>query len=233
MSALATQHTIMTICKFDGLQNKFFALKNMGILPYSLQDVDGLQFKKLLGSGSLNGFSIWPDFSRYALLTVWKDCHQSEKFFTSNEVIKAYLSKCVAYQHVHLSPTMAHGMWDGKMPFEIGTTYSNNETIAVLTRATIRWRDMIRFWKDVPSVSRSLEGNKHCLFAAGIGEMPFRYQATFSIWNDGEAMKKFAYSQRAHKNMIEKTRKVGWYSEELFARFKVLKTEGDLFKVNI
>jgi len=88
-----------------------------------------------------------------------------------------------------------------------------------LTRATIHWKDMFRFWKDVLLVSKSLSIQNPPLLAIGIGEWPFRYQATFSIWQKGEHMRTYAYQHTAHRKMVEKTRKVGWYKEELFARF--------------
>ena len=53
----------------------------------------------------------------------------------------------------------------------------------------------------------------------GIGENPITQQATVSVWEDVESMKKFAYLQAGHREIVQRTRQRGWYSEELFARF--------------
>jgi hypothetical protein len=41
-----------------------------------------------------------------------------------------------------------------------------------------------------------------------------------------EKMKAFAYGSKEHADVIRKTRKEDWYSEELFARFKVISSIG-------
>jgi heme-degrading monooxygenase HmoA len=70
------------------------------------------------------------------------------------------------------------------------------------------------------------------LHSIGIGEAPFFRQATLSIWASMEKMKAFAYGSKEHADVIRKTRKEDWYSEELFARFKVISSSGKLNGVN-
>ena len=50
--------------------------------------------------------------------------------------------------------------------------------------------------------------------------------ATFSIWKNMEALKKFAYQSEAHKVAIQKTRELDWYSEEMFCRFQPYQSLG-------
>jgi hypothetical protein len=58
--------------------------------------------------------------------------------------------------------------------------------------------------------------------------MPFLRQATFSVWEDAEKMKGFAYNMQQHRDVIAKTRSREWYSEEMFTRFRPLAEAGAL-----
>ena len=68
--------------------------------------------------------------------------------------------------------------------------------------------------------------------SVGVGEVPWIKQATFSIWQTKNAMKQYAYGMKQHAQVIGKTRKEKWYSEELFVRFKVLGASGTLNGIN-
>jgi heme-degrading monooxygenase HmoA len=226
------QTTTFTIFKVKGWRDKFFALKSMSSFASKCKNLDALEFIKLMGCGSRDGFNLMPSFSQYALLCVWKSEEDADAFFKTSQLFKDYLNHTSAFQTIYMKATMSHGLWGGKNPFQIDNTlHDSKQKVAVLTRATIRWKDMIRFWLDVPSVSRSLKEGQLPIFAAGVGELPLRYQATFSIWEESEAMKTFAYKNKAHVEMVKKTRKVGWYSEEMFTRFYPYKSMGDeIFK---
>ncbi len=93
------------------------------------------------------------------------------------------------------------------------------QTVAVLTRASIRPRHLVRFYRAVPAVDQSLAGADGCLRAVGIGEWPLARQATFSLWRDASAVRGFAYAGGPHAAVITRTRQEGWFSEECFARF--------------
>ena len=51
-----------TVTLFHFKSNKFWAFKQMGIVPYSFNEVQGLLFAKLMGTGAGSGFSLAPDF---------------------------------------------------------------------------------------------------------------------------------------------------------------------------
>ena len=99
--------------------------------------------------------------------------------------------------------------------------------LGVLTRATIRPRHLKAFWRDVPAASRALSAAPGLVASIGIGELPLIRQATFSLWSDADAMKRYAYGTPEHRAVIERTRREGWYSEELFARFSVIDIIGE------
>lgn len=221
------QVSTFTFFSFSGYNNRYEAFKGMVEFPPSLKQIPGLEFFKLMGVGGKNGFGIFPNLGAYALFCIWESEIEADNFFQHQFPAFDYVQIASDTQTVYMHNIAGHGTWGGVNPFRPVDRPVQNLPVAVLTRATIRWRDMIRFWKDVPPVSKSIGKDHGPVFAAGIGEMPFRYQATFSIWPHLGAMKSFAYKDAAHTNMIAKTHQTGWYSESLFARFIPYKSLGN------
>jgi hypothetical protein len=119
-----------------------------------------------------------------------------------------------------LQPIEGHGTWDGKAVFGKLPKQTDYEgVIAVLTRATIRLNKLQHFWANVNAVASQMLGAKGFITSFGIGEVPFIKQATFSVWDSKADMKNFAYNLHQHKDVIRKTHKEDWYSEDMFTRF--------------
>jgi hypothetical protein len=78
-----------------------------------------------------------------------------------------------------------------------------------------------------------MASSKGFIGSVGIGEIPFIKQATFSVWESKVDMKNFAYKLHEHTNVIAKTRKEKWYSEDLFVRFKPLASYGSLNGIDL
>ncbi len=196
----------------------------MGLAAFRLGKVPGLQFIKFLGTGGGNGFSIKPDFSTYCILAVWDDITQAETFIHKNRLFAEYLSHSSVKNTHFMHNSVSHGLWDGQSPFEQVAAFDPNEPVAVITRATIRLKKLAGFWKYVPPVSQSMEGQPGVIMAVGIGELPLIQQATFSMWEKGRDMMNFAYKNEKHHEVIRKTRELGWYKEELFVRFVIFRS---------
>jgi hypothetical protein len=223
------QIVTVTIFRFKGFKNRFWAFGQMGRRLFQKGLAEGLTFGKMLGTGGGNGFSIAPNFGVYAWLGVWNTEGAARDFFKQNAVYQSFTQHSVEHFTVYLQPTMAHGRWDGEEPFQVSAPFDADESVAVLTRATIKPSFLYRFWQYVPRTSRSIETAEGRLFSLGVGELPLIQQATFSLWSSGKQMMAYAYKSRYHAEVVKKTRELGWYSEELFARFKVLDTEGAVF----
>lgn len=126
-----------------------------------------------------------------------------------------------------MKPLVSRGLWNGQNPFSVPQAPAGQSgAIAVLTRASIRKKYLYRFWKYVPHSQRPLEKSKGLLYSKGIGETPFIDMATFSLWESREAMQAYAYGTEAHREAIRRTRELGWYREELFARFRPYQIDG-------
>ena len=193
----------------------------------SLATTKGLRFYKLMGSGKGLGFNPLPDWSTYSLLQVWESETAANAFFENSALIKKYQSHTFEQWTIYMKNISAHGLWSGGNPFEKSDQLDpKNPKIAVITRATIKVSQLATFWKYVPTSEQPLKNNEGLIYTKGIGEIPIIQMATFSLWKDLAAVKKFAYESKAHRTAIDKTRQLNWYKEELFARFQPYKFLG-------
>ncbi|MDF1696628.1 MAG: hypothetical protein P1U56_12380 [Saprospiraceae bacterium] len=225
------QVTCLHIFQYSGWSTKFWAFKMMQFAHPHLQQIDGLEFYKLMGSGKDFGFNPLPDWSTYALLSVWENETKANTFFDSSELFQRYKNKCSDITCHYMTCIKTHGYWSKKQPFqEVELDPNSNKKIGVITRATIKKRHLLRFWKYVPTSTYALKNNPNLLYTKGIGEVPIVQMATFSIWKNMEAIKEFAYKGKHHREAIQMTKKYNWYKEEMFSRFEIYKTKSLLME---
>lgn len=205
-----------------------FAFFSMMIFRLPLMADKNLSFWKLMGSGRNGTFDLVPDLRQWAILLVHKQSFDSLKKnnLSNSGFINTYHRvlgvKATAFL---LEPIEGFGYWDGKQAFGILPKQTRYEgPLAVLTRATIRWSQLKNFWNNVPLVNKHMSTANGLVDSYGIGELPYIKQATFSIWENKQAMKDFAYGLQDHKEVIRKTNTQDWYSEEMFIRFKIIDT---------
>jgi hypothetical protein len=216
-----------TLFNFDTLARRWWAFQQMGLGVRSLpQKVAGLRFCKLVGSGGGNGFSVKPNWRVYGLMCQWENEKSASDFFEQHDFFKKFANRSHENWTAWLQTTMSHGEWDGQNPFPVVTKFDETLPCAVLTRATIKTKFLWQFWKFVPRTSQSIFAVEGRLFSVGVGELPIVQQATFSLWENATQMMNYAYKSRFHSEVVKKTRELGWYSEELFARFYPYKETG-------
>lgn len=199
-----------------------------------LRQVPGITFYKLMGSGKDLGFNPLPDWNVYALLVVWESEQAAHQFFTHAAIFQQYKLHCTEQWTIFLKTLQVKGLWSGGNPFEPSTNIEDtNSLVAVITRATIRPSKLIKFWRYVPTSQQPIKkGCEGLIFTKGIGEAPLVQMATFSIWENKEALKNFAYKSAEHRIAIEKTRQLDWYKEEMFVRFQPFKSLGTWGGIN-
>jgi len=217
----------LTVAKYKGYFLPFGILSMAIFRIYSWIKRDKPELFKLMGTGQNGTFDIHPDWSQWVVLSSFKTQNDFESY-NSNSFISKYIKKFSFESYsILLNPIKSHGEWDGKKPFENQAIKNpDSKLIGVLTRATIRLSKLQQFWKNVPDVAKDLNQAEGFLYSIGIGEIPFIKQATFSIWESEEKMINYAYKRTDHKNVIQKTKKNDWYSEELFARFEIISLIG-------
>ncbi|MFN5422461.1 MAG: DUF3291 domain-containing protein [bacterium] len=200
-----------------------------------------MKFYKLMGCGKNGSFDINPDLNQWAVIIFFKP-PESEKsvqdIHTAINLLGGFISSWwklfASSKHFFLlEPYAGHGSWDGKsfVPQSNTKTVDPAGQIGVLTRATIRLSRLKAFWGAVPNAAQGLDQSKGFIFSVGIGEIPFIKQATFSVWATAEDMKDYAYKRMEHQEVIRRTRKENWYSEEMFLRFKVLDEYKDVIDI--
>jgi hypothetical protein len=209
-----------------------FGFLSMAFFSFFLMFNKKYSFYKLMGCGKNGTFDIKPDFNQWALLLVANTPQFTTNIVANDTYMQSllpnFITKYIQFfncstTYILLNPFAGHGFWDGKQCF--GNLQPQNIAqgqIAVLTRATIRPSKLVAFWKHVPLVAQQMDTAKGLIVSYGIGEVPFIKQATLSIWQDIDSMKEFAYKMKEHQQVIKKTKKDNWYSEDMFVRFTII-----------
>ena len=217
----------LSFFRFEGPGSKLWAFSQMLFARRPLGAIPGIGFHKLLGSGTREGFHPFPNFSVYAILATWPSLAEGQARIQDSSIYRRYRARAVEDWTVFLGATQARGRWAGTTPFALPSERApaTEDVIAVLTRASVKPRHVLAFWRRVPNISAAIRAQPRLLFKMGLGEVPWLHQVTFSVWTDQRAMEAFAY-RSFHADAIARVRKEGWFSEELFARFRVLHAVG-------
>ncbi len=218
--------------KFSSAADKWEAFKNIGRPAVNFENLDDLVFGRAMGTGSGNGFSVIPSFSKYGFLVGFKSDSIKKETVWNSDAFSRYKERADSFLHLIGKPVKSHGKWEGENPFNTAALdFDSSKPIAVITRATIRTRKLLDFWRNVPKTSRFMFNHPAALYQTGIGEYPVFMQATFSIWKSRKELFDAAYSNTVHGEIVKKTRERNWYKEELFAEFSIehLEKTGDYY----
>jgi spheroidene monooxygenase len=217
----------LSFFRFEGVADRLWAFGQMGFARRHLKALPDLEFFKLFGTGTGEGFDPKPDFGQYAILGTWPSHAAAAERIAGAAVYDRYRARAAQHWTLHLTPLRCWGEWAGAQPFAVQEGASD-EALAVLTRATLKPRNIARFWRRVPGISARIGENRDVIFKQGLGEVPWTNQVTFSLWPDLEAMRAFAYGDGPHRDAIAQVREHGWFREELYARFRVERSVGGL-----
>lgn len=207
-----------------------FALMQAAAPGALLRRRTGARFAKLLGTGAGQSFTAREAQLRtWALVAAWDD-EASARLFDDSAYARRWARRSKSSSQLILAPLSSRGTWSGASPF--GPTRSRHELrssadalpgpVAALTRARIRPRRLLMFWRAIGPAAADLRAAPGCRWAIGIGEAPIAWQGTLSVWDDTAALEQFAYRSAGHSAVVARTSQAGWYTEELFARFCVV-----------
>lgn len=184
------------------------------------------RFWKLLGTGDGRTFTVRDaDPYHWGVLATWGTQDEASAFERS-ATVRGWDRLSHERLAVRMRPLASRGTWAGQAPFGDPLPARTDGPVASITRARIRPRKAVTFWRAVPPVSADLHRVDGLRLAVGIGEAPIGLQGTFSLWSGAPALTSFAHRRSPHLDAIRRTATENWYAEELFARFAVLDVDG-------
>ncbi|MBF5041305.1 spheroidene monooxygenase [Aggregicoccus sp. 17bor-14] len=206
------------------------ALLRQGLESMQLARTPGLRFFRLLGTARGRGFGPWEP-TRWAAFTVWDSAAALDAFEAHSRVAAGWRARAVEQWTLRMRPVRWHGAWGGVDPFAGFTPGAEDgqgaaAPLVVLTRATLRLRHLRAFRAAAAALEEVLARQEGLVASLAAGEVPLLKQATFSLWQSGAAVRGFAYAGQRHAGVVQRTRREGWYSEELFARLRPLSASG-------
>lgn len=194
----------------------------LGALP--LRRIPGLVFARALGSGHRGGFGLRPGLRRQGLFALFDGERAADAFIGASPVMQAYRTHAGELCIAKLRATSSRGRWSGQGMAVTASPVADGP-VAALTRASIRPRKAMAFWRNSPPAEAALEQAEGCLLAMGLGEAPLLRQATFSVWESQAAMDAYARSG-AHLAAIRAAYGQNHFSESMFVRFALLQLNG-------
>lgn len=210
--------------RFEGVINKSWGFAQLLISRLVLRRKKNIDFFKPLGTGSGLGYRAWPKFGVIGLFIVWKNKEEAMTF-TESSYFNSLISKSEEQFTVLMQPTTSRGTWSDFNDWKLSKTDSSTPIICALTRATIKKRFLLDFWRMVPEISRKQYNSPGLIFSQGVGEIPLLEQATFTIWENKQSMEEFAF-HTFHGKAVEKVRKVNGFKEQMFTRFQPIMAIG-------
>lgn len=217
----------LSLFRFQGTLPRLWVLGQMALARLALRREPHLMFWKLCGSGTGEGFTPKPNWGVWAIVAAWPDEGLARSGIAQSPVWRSWRAKAAESATVFLSPLSARGSWAGVNPFVPEPFPADPDgPLAMLTRASVKPGRALRFWRRVPDIQAVIGADPNVLFKIGIGEVPLLHQITFSIWPDAASMSRFARGDGPHGQAIKAVREEGWFTDELYARFRVLGVEG-------
>lgn len=219
------QTVTLSLFRFGSIARRLWAVAQMGASRLDFARMDEVGFWKLCGSGVGEGFTPLPNTAVWAILATWPDKECARWQVDNAPVYRRWRDHAEESYTLFMTASSARGQWSGGEPFDV-TGPQGDGPIAAMTRATLKARIAAQFWRRVPDISTAIGADPNVIFKIGVGEVPWIHQVTFSIWPDAASMATFAREDGPHARAIRAVRDGNWFREELYARFRILGTQG-------
>ncbi len=211
----------LSLFRFPSIPARLWVFGQMGLARRELRRTPDLLQWKLCGSGTGEGFTPIPNTAVYAILATWPSEEIARQRVGEAPVWARWRAHAAEDWTVFLAATSVRGQWAGTQPFHAVAEPADGP-LAALTRATVKPKVALKFWRREPDISKAIGMDENVAFKIGIGELPWLQQVTFSIWPDTRSMAHFAREDGPHARAIKAVREGQWFREELYARFRIL-----------
>ncbi len=219
------QISTMTFFRFRKPENKRWAFSQIVKARQPLSRISGLQFYKLFGLGGGHGYSLKSKFDKYGFLGVWENQKDADDFF-NGPLFREFIDRSVEIYTIYMRPLASRGTWSGFGDWKTSDLLNRDtDLVCVLTRATLKPKYIFKFFSQIAKVVKDHTNREGLILTQGFSELPFIEQATFSVWENEELMKGFAY-RSAHAEVIRMTRKYKGFREEMYTRLQPFETRG-------
>ena len=112
-----SQVVSFSLFRFGSLRARVWAFVMMGLARRHLRKVESINFWKLCGSGSGEGFTPIPNTSVYAILATWPDEASATRAIENDPLFQRYKTHASEHWSLFMSTDTARGAWSGKTPF--------------------------------------------------------------------------------------------------------------------
>jgi hypothetical protein len=205
------------------VRQRLTTLSRLAIDRRRLAGTNGLVLGRELWTDKGCSTSLAPDWSRFALFTVWEGEAALDEWEQTSSLLGRWRCSAAELWCVRLECLTAHGTWGGVEPFPgmAGAAHdAGSGPVAVVTRSRLKARRMGRFYRSTDAVGSAVTSADGRLGSVGFGDWPAGWQGTFSLWRSTDDLTAFAYGHSHHREIVRRTRSERWYGEELFARFR-------------
>jgi len=179
-----------------------------------------------LAVGARLGGSLFtkPDFRRAALIAMWDDDADLDRFLVDSELGATFASGW----HVRLEPLRAWGSWPG-LPEDVpkARTVEHAGPVAVLTMARTRPNRLPAFLRASGKAESEAVAAPGLIWGTALARPPF--VATCSLWESSDASRAYAFTAgHAHNDAIAQGRAKPFHYQEAFVRFRPYASVGHL-----
>ncbi len=203
-----------------------WAFGRMGLDRPDLRATPGLGFRRMVGTAQGRSLAWKPDLLRWGLIGCWDNEEHLDEFLAESPIAARWREHASEVWTMRMVPIKSVGEWGGSNPFTATEDTPEDGPCAVITRATLRARHTKSFHDAVPAIDLDLARAHGLISSVGFGESPVVHQGTLTLWKSQASMREFAYGTAAHREVMRRRTDERWYSEELFARFRPVSSEG-------
>lgn len=110
------QTTMLSLFRFDRTSDRLWVLGQMGLARFQMPRAKGLQFWKLCGTGTGEGFTPRPNWGVWAILTVW-DSPAAAQAASRMAPFSHWAARASESYTLRLAPLSARGNGPGNRRF--------------------------------------------------------------------------------------------------------------------